>query len=183
MRIDAVYEIKSRLAMRDVMERYGYSANKNGFVCCPFHHEKTPSLKVYETSFNCFGCGMNGDVISFVSKLFELDFKETLLKIDTDFCLGVYGEHTFEELRRSRYQQKAIQAKKEREEKERKKAEKAENDYWAAFGRWVELDRNKTVYAPKSESEELHPLFVEALQKLSYQEYLVDIAYERRVEQ
>lgn len=179
MKIDAVQEIKSRLTMRDVFEKYGYSINRNGFVCCPFHQEKSPSMKVYEASFYCFGCGLNGDAISFVSKLFELDFKETLRKIDSDFCLGVYGDHTFEELRKSRYQQKMIQAKKQREERER---QKFEDDFWNAFKRWAELERNKRVYAPKNEFEELHPLFVEALQKLSYQEYLVDTANARRVD-
>jgi hypothetical protein len=116
-------------------------------------------------------CG-GGDVITFVQKLFNLSFQDALRKIDVDFGLNLYGEHTFEELRKSHYRQKQIQAERERKKREK---EQANNEYWAVFGEWVRLDRNKTLYAPKTPDEELHPLFVEALQKLAYQEYLLDI--------
>lgn len=46
---------------------------------CPFHEDGSPSFVIYETNTaNCFGCGWNGDVIDFVSKLNNLDFKETI---------------------------------------------------------------------------------------------------------
>ncbi|MBE6710467.1 MAG: DNA primase [Ruminococcaceae bacterium] len=52
---------------------------------CPFHSEKTPSFTVYpETqSFYCFGCGAGGDVINFVMRTENLDYRaaiETLAK-------------------------------------------------------------------------------------------------------
>ena len=37
--------------------------------CCPFHGEKTASLRLYDDYFHCFGCGAHGDIISFVQKL------------------------------------------------------------------------------------------------------------------
>lgn len=47
---------------------------------CPFHSEKTPSFVVYpETqSFYCFGCGVGGDVITFIKKINNLDYVEAV---------------------------------------------------------------------------------------------------------
>ena len=47
---------------------------------CPFHGEKTPSFTVYpETqSFYCFGCGVGGDVISFIRRSENLDYVESI---------------------------------------------------------------------------------------------------------
>ena len=47
---------------------------------CPFHHEKTPSFQIspQKQIWHCFGCGEGGDVISFVQKYENLDFKEAV---------------------------------------------------------------------------------------------------------
>ena len=178
MQFNAVQTIKERLTMRDVVERYGYSVDRAGFMCCPFHNEKTPSMKIFDKDYHCFGCGENGDAITFVQKLFNLSFQEALKKIDVDFGLNLYGDKSFEELRKSHYQSKQLQAKKEREKAEK---ENADMEYWAVFDEWKRLDDNKRNYAPKTPDEELHPLFVEALKKLAHQEYLLECAEERRV--
>ena len=172
MRFDAVQTIKDRLTMREVLLHYGYEPNRAKFICCPFHSEKTPSMKVFEKDYHCFGCGANGDVITFVQQLFSLSFPASLKKIDIDFGLNLYGEHTFDEIRRSHYKQKQIEAERERKEREK---QQADSEYWAAFDEWKRLDDNKRKFAPKTPDEEWHPLFVEALQKLAYQEYLLDI--------
>lgn len=159
--------------MREVLSHYGYIPNRAGFVCCAFHREKTASMKVYEKSYHCFGCGENGDVISFVKELFSLSFADTLKKIDLDFNLNIYGEHTFEELRRSHYQQKKIQLERERRKRE---IEQAKNDYFSNMDEYLRLEKNKRIYAPLTPEEEWHPLFIEALQKLAHQQYLLDMA-------
>lgn len=170
--------IKDRLTMSDVLWKYGYEPNRAKFICCPFHNEKTPSMKIFEKDYHCFGCGEHGDVITFVQKLFNLSFLEAMRKIDTDFGLNLYGNKTFEELRKSHYQTKQLQAKREREKAEK---ERADAHYWVVFKEWKRLDDNKRNYVPKTPDEEWHPLFVEALQKLAYQGYLLDCAEERRV--
>ena len=175
MHIDKVQIIKDRLTMQDIVSQYGFSPDKAGFMCCPFHVEKTASFKVYEGKggWHCFGCGESGDEISFVRKLFGLSFHDTLKKIDADFSLNLYGNHTFEELRQSKRKQQAILAERERKEREK---QRVDAEYWAVFDEWKRLDDNKWNYAPKTLDEEWHPLFVEALQKLAYQEYLLDCA-------
>ena len=177
MQFNVVQTIKDRLTMREVLERYGYEPNKKGFICCPFHNEKTPSMRIYDKDYHCCGCGEHGDVITFVQKLFNLSFQEALKKIDVDFVLNLYGDKTFEELRKSHYQTKQLQAKREREKAEK---EQSNVEYWAAFDEWKRLDDNRQNYVPKTPDEELHPLFVEALQKLSYQVYLLDCLETRR---
>jgi DNA primase len=165
-------EIKQRLNTRDVLTAYGIETNSKGFACCPFHNEKTASFKVYDgdRGYYCFGCGESGDVITFVQKLFNLSFPEALRKIDTDFGLNIYGDHTFEDIRRSHYQQMAVKAKKERAKREK---EALNNEYWKAFDEWKRLDDNRRIYKPKSPDEDLHPLFVESLQKLEYQIFIL----------
>ena len=177
MRIDAVQTIKERLTMREVLERYGYSTKRR--IPCPLHCGKDENFEIKGNNWRCYShCG-SGDTISFVQKLFGLSFQETLRKIDSDFGLNIYSDHSFEELRRSHYQQQALQAKREREKREK---QKAEDDYWKAFDEWKRLDDNRRLYRPKSPDEELHPLFVESLQKLDYQKYVLDCLDERRME-
>ena len=179
MSVDKVEIIKDRLTMREVLLHYGYEPNRAKFICCPFHNEKTPSMKIYEQDFHCFGCGEHGDTISFVQKLFGLSFPDTLKKIDIDFGLNLYGEHSFEDLRKAHYRQKQIQAERERKKREK---QQADDEYWKVFDEWKRLDDNKRNYAPKTLDEEWHPLFVEALQKITCQEYLLDMADIRRCE-
>lgn len=47
---------------------------------CPFHKEKSPSFSVHVTRqfFHCFGCGVSGDVFSFVQKIENVSFPESV---------------------------------------------------------------------------------------------------------
>jgi len=58
-------------------------SGRNLKACCPFHHEKTPSMMVNPERqiFHCFGCHVGGDVFSFVMKIENLNFPETLQKL------------------------------------------------------------------------------------------------------
>ena len=64
-------EIKKTYSMRDILGRYGMQPNRAGFICCPFHKEKTASMKIYQDSYYCFGCGAHGDIFDFVSQMEE----------------------------------------------------------------------------------------------------------------
>ena len=82
-------EIKDKIKMDDILSRYSIERNRNGFICCPFHGEKTASCKIYPDGFYCFGCGVGGDVIAFVKKLFSVDFREAIKRMENDFGITI----------------------------------------------------------------------------------------------
>ena len=55
-------------------------SGRNYFGLCPFHNEKSPSFSVSPDKqiFHCFGCGVGGNVITFISKIEGLGFKEAV---------------------------------------------------------------------------------------------------------
>lgn len=53
--------------------------NKSNFALCPFHKEKTPSFKLFKDNhWKCFGCGEGGDVLDFIMKKNNLDFRQAI---------------------------------------------------------------------------------------------------------
>ncbi|MBN2660735.1 MAG: toprim domain-containing protein [Tannerellaceae bacterium] len=81
-----IKEIKSRLTIQTVLSHYNLEPDKNNMLCCPFHPDDTASMKVYPNTntFNCFGCGKNGDQIEFCT-LKEGSKHKGLLKA-TELC-------------------------------------------------------------------------------------------------
>lgn len=77
-----VETVKSRTNIVDIVGEYvKLTKAGNSFkACCPFHQEKTPSFNVNEEKqfYHCFGCGVGGDVFSFVMEIEGLGFRETL---------------------------------------------------------------------------------------------------------
>lgn len=82
-------EVKEQLRIVDVVKYYGINVNRKNKAICPFHDDKHASLSFKRGMFTCFTCGEHGDVIDFVMKYFNLNFREALLKLDTDFQLGL----------------------------------------------------------------------------------------------
>lgn len=77
-----IEEIKLRNDIVDVISSYVNlkRRGRNLVGLCPFHAEKTPSFNVYPQSgsFYCFGCGSGGDIITFVEKIENLDYIESV---------------------------------------------------------------------------------------------------------
>ncbi|MFH2138459.1 MAG: DNA primase [Candidatus Omnitrophota bacterium] len=75
-------EIQSRCDIVDVISSYIplKKIGSNFKACCPFHHEKTPSFVVSQNKqiFHCFGCGLGGDIFSFVMKHERLEFPDAV---------------------------------------------------------------------------------------------------------
>ncbi len=81
--MDSIKEIiREKLRIEDVIASHItlVPLGKNYKACCPFHHEKTPSLHINtdKQMFYCFGCKKGGDIFSFVQEIEHLDFKEAL---------------------------------------------------------------------------------------------------------
>ena len=79
---ELIEEIKSNNDIVDVISQYVVlkRSGRNFFGLCPFHKEKSPSFSVSPDKqiFHCFGCGVGGNVIHFVSKIENINFKDTI---------------------------------------------------------------------------------------------------------
>ncbi len=82
MAFDSVQQIKDRLSIVDVVSQYVKleRAGSSTRARCPFHAERTPSFHVSPDrgTYHCFGCGVGGDIFSFVEAIEGLDFKGAL---------------------------------------------------------------------------------------------------------
>jgi len=74
--------IKGKLDIVDFLRGYLTltPAGRNFKALCPFHHEKTPSFMVSpdRQTWHCFGCGLGGDVFTFIMKYENLEFTEAM---------------------------------------------------------------------------------------------------------
>lgn len=151
--------VKEAVSTRQAAGRYGVQVGKGGMACCPFHPDKTPSMKV-DSRFHCFGCGADGDVIAFTAKLFGLRPVEAARKLAADFAVP------FSE--KERGQPRRFSAKK-RETPRVSPEERyrlAEARCFRTLCRYFHLLEDwEREFAPKNPDEPLHPRFLEAVQK------------------
>ena len=79
---DFIAALKDRINLEELISGYVplKRSGSNYMGLCPFHGEKTPSFSVSPEKgfFHCFGCGVGGDMITFVMKIENLDYIETL---------------------------------------------------------------------------------------------------------
>ena len=163
--------VKQSVSTRDAAAFYGIEVKRNGMACCPFHDDKNPSMKV-DQRFHCFGCGADGDVIDFTAKLFDLSPKEAAKKLAQEFGL-IYDSQAPP---RRRYVRQKTEAQRFRED--RLRCYRILSDYYYLLKKW------ETDHSPRIPEEEPHPRFVEAIQKKTYVEYLLDLfLYESEEEQ
>ena len=77
-------DIRSLKDLNMVVNHYYPSRLKNNKMVCPFHNDKNPSFYVKEGSkgafYKCFGCGETGDIISFIRKVENISFVNSLKK-------------------------------------------------------------------------------------------------------
>ena len=78
-------EIKARLSIAQVLDHYGLEAGPKGAMRCPFHDDRTASMKVYPATNTayCFAgsCEVKSvDVIDFIMKMDKSTKREAILK-------------------------------------------------------------------------------------------------------
>ena len=83
-------EILETKTMLEVVDQFGLKPNRAGFIRCPFHTgDNHASLKLYQKSFYCFGCGKGGDVFTFTQLYQHCDFHTAFLLLGgTDRAKG-----------------------------------------------------------------------------------------------
>lgn len=77
--------LKARVTVPQAAAHYGVKVDRSDMCRCPFHSDKTPSMKINETYFYCFGCHAIGDVIDFTARLFDLSPLDAARKLAADF--------------------------------------------------------------------------------------------------
>ena len=155
--------VRGNVTARQAAELYGIRVNRHGMAVCPFHNDKNPSMKV-DKRFHCFACQADGDAVDFVSRLFGLPGKKAAVKIANDFGIG-YDSGQKPSVR-PKIREPTPEQKYQQEEN---RCFKVLSDYFHHLRTW------KRQYAPQQPEDEWHPLFVEALQRESHIEYLLDV--------
>ena len=169
-----IFEIvKENVNLWEAAELYGIDVNRYSKALCPVHNDRHPSLYVADDHYYCFACGAHGDVIDFVSKLFQLSLYDAARKLAADFHLSPDKPPSAA----------ALHAKRIRTEAQQLKANErlcfsVLSDYARVLRDW------KVQYAPQSPAEAPDERFVEACHKLDEVEYYLDIltsgnSYER----
>jgi hypothetical protein len=111
-----------------------------------------------DSRFHCFGCGVDGDVIDFTAKMFQLSLRQAAEKLASDFGLSATG--TFP-LIRYKLVEKPLNQK--------------EQFYKILCGYRSLLANWRMAYAPKNPEASLNPCFVASLHYADRVQYLLDI--------
>ena len=153
-------KVKSSVTPKDVARQYGLQANRSNMICCPFHNDKHPSMKLNDDYFYCFSCGAHGDVIDFTARLFEISLKDAAEKLISDFGIDTNNPvKSAIKLKHPLIQQ----------------LKKDENYCFTVLCDYLQILRKwKIDYAPKTPDDEIDDRFVEACHMLCHIEYLTE---------
>ena len=168
---DLFQKVKAAVSTRQAAEHYGIKVSRSGMACCPFHDDRTPSMKV-DRNFICFGCQEKGDVIRFTARLFDLTPKEAAIKLIRDFGLDI-------SVQKSEIVQTATLKRPGSDRARMKLLEQYTDRMYLVYCDYLHLLNDwKFRYAPRSPDEDWHPLFIEACHKTDYVEYLLDCLFD-----
>lgn len=170
-RMNIFEEVKAAVDINTAAEYYGLNVRKDTALC-PFHNEKTASMKLYHDHFYCFGCEEHGDVIKLTGKLLELSPIKSARRLATDFNIPIHDDL----IHRSQIRSPPHKIIPYREQ---------ENRAYRLLSEYCKyLEGCRTRYAPHSPEENPNPLFVTALCELEQFRYYRDIFiygdYEKR---
>ena len=144
--------------MKEAAEHYGLKIGRGNMACCPFHHDRTPSMKLNEDYFYCFGCGDHGDVIDLTAQLFHLPPAEAAKKLAADFGIAEQKPSVLAKLKRGKTQVEA-----------ERHCFRVLRDYFGILQDWKEH------CAPQSPEAPFDPRYVEACHMLERIGNMLDI--------
>ena len=150
--------VKAAVTPRMAAERYGLPIQQGSMICCPFHADRTPSMKLNEDYFYCFGCGAHGDVIDLAARLFGLSGYDAAKKLATDFGITEQKPSVLAKLKRGKSQAEL-----------ESRSFRVLGDYLRILQDW------KTNYAPQSPEDAIDPRYAEACHMLERIGNMLDI--------
>lgn len=144
--------------VKKAAEYYGLEVNRGSMICCPFHADRTPSTKLNEDYFYCFGCGASGDVIDLAARLFGLSSYDAAKKLAADFGIAGQKPSILAKLKRG-----ASQAE-------------AERRCFRVLGDYLQILRDwKAHCAPQSPEDAIDPRYAEGCHMLERIGNMLDI--------
>lgn len=152
-----IYEsVKASVTPRMAAERYGLRVHPNGMVCCPFHPDRHPSMKLNPDYYYCFGCGSSGDVVDLTARLLGISALEAAQKLADDFALSDRPVPAESNQQRDLIDRERL-------------CLRALSDYLHILQRWKER------YPPASPDNVPDPRFTEACHMLEHIRYMTDL--------
>ena len=155
--------IKAAVTVKQAAALYGLPITTTGMTCCPFHEDHTPSMKLNDTYYYCFGCGATGDVIDLTARLFDLSSLQATRKLAQDFGLGPDKPPSG-----AVALSKPPTVSSDAQQEDVSYCLRVLHDYRDLLTRW------RTEFAPLSPEESLDDRFVEALHMLDVVDDLMD---------
>lgn len=156
-------EIKSAYSMQEIVERYGLHPNRAGFIRCPFHKgDHDASMKIYQDSYHCFGCGANGDIFTFIQQMDNCDFKTAFYSLG-----GTYEKPTFQS-KLSVYRLKKQEEQRKKEEIKLKRKKELNNMLIDIYRDWMK------------KSEPFSDVWCDCSNALTKQLYIHEVLNEKR---
>ena len=156
--MDLFTQIKMAVSVKEAAEYYGLEVNRGNMVCCPFHNDRTPSMKLNEYYFYCFGCGAHGDVIALTAQLFNLPPAEAAKKLAADFGIAEQKPSVLAKLKRGKSQAEL-----------ESRSFRVLGDYLQILQDW------KAHCAPQSPEDAIDPRYAEACHMLERIENMLNI--------
>ena len=156
--MDLFTQIKMAVSVKEAAEYYGLEVNRGSMICCPFHADRTPSMKLNEEYFYCFGCGAHGDVVALTAQLFRLSPADAARKLAADFGIAEQKPSVLAKLKREK-----TQVESERH------CFRVLRDYFGI------LQDGKDHCAPQSPEDSIDPRYVEACHMLDRIGNMLDI--------
>lgn len=150
--------VKAAVHPRMAAERYGLPIRQGSMVCCPFHNDRTPSMKLNEDYFYCFGCGAHGDVVALTAQLFDLPPAEAAKKLAADFGITEQKPSVLAKLKRGKSQAEL------------------ENHSFRVLGDYLQILQDwKAHCAPQSSESDIDSRYAEACHMLERIENMLEI--------
>ena len=155
--------VKTTVTVKQTAALYGLPITTTGMTCCPFHEDHTPSMKLNDTYYYCFGCGATGDVIDLTARLFDLSCLQAVRKLAQDFGLGPAKPPSG-----AVALPKPLATLSDAQQEDIAYCLRVLHDYRDLLTRW------RTEFAPHSPEETLDDRFVETLHMLDVVDNLMD---------
>lgn len=166
--------ISSLVPMDELVASFGFQKNRGGYINCPFHSEKTGSLKVWDDHWKCFGCGAYGDQISFVRLLLNLNFTEAVEYLNREFRLNLPGiDKPFTAREISQLERARRQHQEKNQIREQLTSRKHEC-FLFVLDIYNDLKKQMKENKPASPGDEPNELFTDALRRLGFIEFMLD---------